>query len=205
MSPTTVAIFGYGFVGKSLVQALLDVGANVVVFSRDASKLDGVPPEATKESADYTDEAAVTALLKRHQVDVVACPLAGSVEVIAKTQVTVARAAKAAGAKLFLPNEFGLNPEGHTTGVFGAKSQALSELATVGVPTLRVIVSASSDTVAETDEPSDRVVHRNRTVLLSSDVPGKLSVVGKGDTKVTFTSLGDVAGESESKRQNAPH
>ena len=74
---------------------------------------------------DYNDEKQVAHVLKKHAVDVVVVTLAGSNAIIKETQVHVGRAAKEAGVKLFIPEEFGLFTDGHPEdSIFGAKSFA---------------------------------------------------------------------------------
>ena len=101
-------------------------GARVILLSRDASKLKDVPSAVKTASVDYTNEAQVALVLKEHAVDVVVISLANGSEttngseILTVVQVCIARAAKEAGVKLFLPNEFG--PE--TEGVFGDQNEA---------------------------------------------------------------------------------
>ena len=68
-------------------------------------------------------------VLKEHAVDAVVITLGGGADsehVITVVQIAIARAAKAAGVKLFVPSEFGTNTEGHAPGTFlGAKTAAL--------------------------------------------------------------------------------
>ncbi|KIY66863.1 NAD(P)-binding protein [Cylindrobasidium torrendii FP15055 ss-10] len=181
MSAITVAVFGYGTVGKPLVADLLQNGANVVLFSRDASKLTEIPSQVKTESVDYNDDASIALLLKKNHADVVVCVLAGDFDVITKTQVGLARAAKEAGAQLFVPNEFGLNTDGYPSGtLFGAKYDATKALNQVGVPTLRIITGAFIEYIP--------------WLTGSSKHPEKVAITGKGETKFSFTSIPDISG-----------
>lgn len=106
-------------------------GARVILLSRDASKLKDVPSAVKTASVDYTNEAQVALVLKEHAVDVVIISLANGSEttngskILTVVQVGISRAAKEAGVKLFLPNEFGPETEGYGPGsVFGDQNEA---------------------------------------------------------------------------------
>ena len=49
-------------------------------------------------------------------------------------QGKIAAAAKEAGVKLFVPSEFGGDPEGNTDGVLGVKANVINELKDLGMP-----------------------------------------------------------------------
>lgn len=187
----------------SLVQALAAQGAKVFLLSRDASKLKDVPATVKTASVDYTNEAQVVNVLKENVVDVVAVTLGGGTDtenVIAVVQVAIARAAKAAGVKLFVPAEFGLNAEGHAPGsLFGAKSAALG--ISLFLEMLELILNVSTAKIQEIGIPTARVVTGVFTELVpwltsATSKPGEFVVAGKGDKKVSFTALADIGGTS---------
>ncbi|KIY68327.1 NAD(P)-binding protein, partial [Cylindrobasidium torrendii FP15055 ss-10] len=160
---------------------LLDNGANVVLFSRDTSKLADIPAPVKLETVDYDDEKGILPLFKKHAVDVVICVLAGDFKVLTQTQVGLARAAKEAGVKLFVPNEFGTNTDDHPTGtLLGAKNDAAKAFVEVGIPTLRISTGAFTEFIPWISSTPTR--------------PGKFAIIGKGDTKFSFTAIPDITG-----------
>ncbi len=109
----------------TISQALTQAGATVVIFSRNPTKLSAVPPNAKLASVDYADETKLAALLKENSVDVVVSTLT-TAAALTDVQVAVARAAKEAGVKLFLPSEFGSPTAGHTGNNFLSTKNAIS-------------------------------------------------------------------------------
>ena len=51
-----------------------------------------------------------------------------------EVQGKIAEAAKGADVKLFIPSDFGGNPEGKTVGMFGAKAKFQGQLKALGIP-----------------------------------------------------------------------
>jgi uncharacterized protein YbjT (DUF2867 family) len=90
-------------------------------------------------TAEYTDVPALTAAFAGTHVVISTISLFAI-----DSQVPMAEAAKAAGAKLFLPSEFG-GPTDNQLGVFGAKGALHAKLREVGPPELLVYTSSFSD------------------------------------------------------------
>jgi uncharacterized protein YbjT (DUF2867 family) len=90
-------------------------------------------------AAEYTDVPALTAALAGTDVVI------STISFFAiDAQVPIAEAAKAAGAKLFLPSEFG-GPTENVPGVFAAKGALHAKLREVGPPQLLVYTGPFSD------------------------------------------------------------
>jgi hypothetical protein len=83
-------------------------------------------------SAEYTDVPALTTVLAGTHVVISTISL-----MAIDAQVPIAQAAKAAGASLFLPSEFG-GPTENLQGLLGAKSALHAKLREVGPPLLLV-------------------------------------------------------------------
>ena len=78
---------------------------------------------------DYSNDESVKQALTG--VDVVISTVATPA---LNAQVKIAAAAKEAGVKLFVPSEFGGDPEGSTDGVLGVKANILNQLKDLGIP-----------------------------------------------------------------------
>ena len=90
-------------------------------------------------SAEYTDVAALTTALADAHVVI------STVSLMAlDAQVPVAQAAKAAGATLFLPSEYG-GPTDNLQGLLGAKGTLQDKLREVGPPLLLVYTGPFAD------------------------------------------------------------
>ncbi|KAF9022215.1 NAD(P)-binding protein [Hymenopellis radicata] len=178
-STRTIAVLGYGNIGKPIVEALSAAGAVVLVLSRDASKLSGVPSTARAFSVDYADEVKLGGLFKEHSVDIVVSTLTPSA--VSDVQVAVARAAKKAGVKLFVPSEYGISTEGHTgDSLFGAKNASAAQIQALGLPTARIMTGYFMEFIP----------------FVTSDAkkPGEFVIAGNGDVKFTATAASDIAG-----------
>ena len=90
-------------------------------------------------SAEYNDVPALTAALAGTHVVISTISLFAI-----EAQVPIAEAAKAAGAQLFLPSEFG-GANANQLGVFGAKTKLHDKLREVGPPLLLVYTGSFSD------------------------------------------------------------
>jgi hypothetical protein len=90
-------------------------------------------------SAEYTDVPALTTALAGAHVVI------STISLLAiDAQVPIAEAAKAAGASLFLPSEFG-GPTEKIPGIFGAKGALHAKLREVGPPVLLVYTGPFAD------------------------------------------------------------
>ncbi len=121
------AVVGGGSIGLPIVDALAThADVSIVLLSRPGSSTKAVPSGVQVIQVDFGNVAAVAAVLKEHQVDVVLSTVAPRLDAIAGQQSLV-DAAKLAGVKLFVPSEYGFPAEGRTDGVFGAKNQIVGE------------------------------------------------------------------------------
>jgi uncharacterized protein YbjT (DUF2867 family) len=148
-------------------------------------------------SAEYTDVPALTTVLAGAHVVISTISL-----MAIDSQVPIAQAAKAAGASLFLPSEFG-GPTENLQGLLGAKGALHAKLREVGPPLLLVYNGPFADYTwdpyvlpplyifAPEDEEADRFF-KHRIVKL--DVKsGKVAVGGDGNAPVSWTARKDIA------------
>ena len=89
---------------------------------------------------DYSNQESIKHALTG--VDVVISTISGSA---IDVQGKIAVAGKEAGIKFFVPSEFGLNTEGETEGVFGAKANIQAQLRALGVPFAAFYTGAFAD------------------------------------------------------------
>ncbi|KAJ7641496.1 hypothetical protein FB45DRAFT_1053995, partial [Roridomyces roridus] len=175
-SSTTIAVVGAGKIGFPLVSALAASNAAIVVLlSRNGLPADKpLPPGVIVEKVDYlADTAALEALFKTHQVDAVVSAVA--TEVVAKQTVLI-DAAKAAGVKLFIPSEFGMVSDGQAA---NPKNKIAEYLESVGLPYARVWNGMLTEFLP---------------FFVGFSEHGKIKIVGKGDTPMSFTSIVDITG-----------
>lgn len=78
-------------------------------------------------------------------IDVVISTLAGST--FDTVQIALAKAAKLAGVKLFVPSEFGSDTLGATEGAFGQKARVQQALKELGLPYTLFFTGSFSDYV----------------------------------------------------------
>jgi uncharacterized protein YbjT (DUF2867 family) len=90
-------------------------------------------------SAEFTDVPALTAALAGAHVVISTISLFAI-----DAQVPIAEAAKAAGASLFIPSEFG-GPTDNQPGIFGTKGTLRAKLREVGPPLLVMYAGAFAD------------------------------------------------------------
>ncbi|KAJ7742597.1 hypothetical protein B0H16DRAFT_1693769 [Mycena metata] len=175
------AVIGGGRVGLPIATGLAAQNVSVILLSRSSTPtpLSGVP----RVHADTSDVAAVTAVLKEHHVDVVISTInAGTPEnpeAKYAAQKPVVDATKAAGVKLYLPSEFGCPQRRDSLGA-RINSQGFLEYAkSIGLPSVRIYTGIFTEIIP---------------FLTGYGADGKIRVIGKGDTPVSFTSLSDIAG-----------
>ncbi|KAI9457886.1 NAD-P-binding protein [Russula earlei] len=178
------AIVGAGNVGGFIAEELLK--------KKDAGKIDEVVIVSRPESVDKEQNKTLAARGARivaaafDDVPALTKALAG-VHVVISTisllaidvQVTVAEAAKAAGASVFVPSEYG-GPTENLPGPLGAKGTLQAKLREVGPPTLVVYTGPFADFAWIP------VVHLDVA-------SGKVSVGGDGNSKISWTARGDLA------------
>ncbi|KAJ7826918.1 hypothetical protein B0H14DRAFT_2816525 [Mycena olivaceomarginata] len=113
--------------------------AAVILLSRPgASTKTGIPSGVPVVQVDFSDAAAVAAVLKEHNVDVVVSTISGTAIMAQKPLVD---AAKLAGVKLFVPSEYGMASDAHTAEVLGGQNTIAAYLKSAGIPSTRIYVS----------------------------------------------------------------
>ncbi|KAK1227257.1 hypothetical protein PQX77_009743 [Marasmius sp. AFHP31] len=180
---TSFAIVGAsGLVGSHILNAFLSIGVNPLVLSRTSSDKT-FPPNTQVAKVDLENVDEVAKVLKEHNVEVVVS-VAGTTGI--PTQRPVADAAKKAGVKLFVPSEFGSVTEG-VSKVPGEseesplvqKEKFIDYLQSVGLPYTRFFIGQLSNFVPWFTGHLEN---------------GKVNVIGKGETSVSFTDPSDVGG-----------
>ncbi|KAI0300682.1 NAD-P-binding protein [Multifurca ochricompacta] len=173
------AVVGAGSTGSFIIRQLLkDKSAgivdNVVVLTREGSKTT-VDGDAKLIPVDYSNKVSVKNALVG--VDVVISTLASTV---LHLQVGLAEAAKEAGAKLFVPSEFGAQTEGETEGFLGFKASIQTQLKAVGLPYTLFYTGGFADFIW--------------TSYFGLDIKsGKATIGGEGKKQNVFTSRVDIA------------
>ncbi|KAH9993632.1 NAD-P-binding protein [Russula vinacea] len=125
-------------------------------------------------SAEFTDVPALTAALAGAHVVISTISLFAI-----DAQVPIAEAAKAAGASLFVPSEFG-GPTDNLEGVFGAKGTLHAKLREVGPPLVLVYSGPFAD--------------YSWGQIVNLDIKsGKVAVGGDGNAPVSWTARRDLA------------
>jgi len=171
-----VAIIGAGTIGAPIAKALLQEGANVIVVSRPASSSGKDLPAGVKVVAiDYTDVAALAALLSEHATEVVISTI--SHEVLGLQQ-GLGDAAKQGGAKLFVPSEFGFDTIKYREGLLGVKDELATYLKHIGLPSARILTGLFTTFIP----------------WLLNVESGKIHLIGKGDKTFSTTHPDDIAG-----------
>ncbi|KAJ6577529.1 hypothetical protein B0H19DRAFT_930777 [Mycena capillaripes] len=183
------AVVGGGTIGLPIVNALASRNVSVVLLSRPGSSNKQVPSGVEVVEVDYTDSAAVAAVLKQHQVDVVLSTI-NTMAVAA--QNSLVDAAKVAEVQLFVPSEYGMPTEGQVEGVLGDKNRiagkeihgSFRSLKSAGIPSTRFYVGIFTEFIPWLVGYSDH---------------GKIRIVGKGEVPVSFTAVPDIAGTLSSE------
>ncbi|KAJ7246108.1 NAD(P)-binding protein [Mycena haematopus] len=169
------AVVGAGAVGAPILSALAATpNISVILLSRPGSTK-AAPSGVEIVPVDYTDAAAISAVLKAHKVDVVVSTINADA---AGVQKALADGAKLASVKLFVPSEFGSPTAGHTGAVFAAKNEITAYLKSIGLPSLILYTGCFTEYIPH----------------IISGVDGKMTIIGKGDAPISFTSLPDIAG-----------
>ncbi|TFK76170.1 NAD(P)-binding protein [Pluteus cervinus] len=170
------AVAGVGVIGQPIVEALLASKVSVVALTRSSSR-DNLPNGAKAATVDYSDVQGIAKALKDHKVEVLISTLSSTA--LGPEQISLADAAKEAGVKLFVPSEFGVPTIGRREGMFGLKAGLIDQLQKHGIPTIRIFNGWFTDGIL---------------VLTGYSANKKVSIVGKGDTPISFTSRADIAG-----------
>ncbi|KAF7315864.1 CUE domain-containing protein [Mycena indigotica] len=180
MTFRSFALVGSGTIGAPIVRALASRNVSLVVLSRSIStfsvlQLESLPANVQMEKVDFTDSLAVSRVLKEHRVEVVVSTV--TTEAV-NSQRPLADAAKAAGARLFVPSEFGFpTDDPNAKGMWGYKRDLIGHLEQIGLPYVRIFVGLFIEFLPW-------VVNYPDTVQL----------VGAGDGSVSVTSIEDTSG-----------
>jgi len=171
-----VAVVGAGGIGGPIAEALLSEGANVVVVTRpESSSAKPFSAGIKVISVTFTDVPALAAAFKENKTEVVISTIGHAA---LPNQRFLADAAKQAGVKLFLPSEFGYSTIGQTEGELGLKTEFGEYVKEIGLPFARIFTGGFTTYIP----------------YLTSIDSGKIQILGKGDTKASFTDPADIAG-----------
>ncbi|KAF7341129.1 NmrA domain-containing protein [Mycena venus] len=174
------AVVGAGTLSLPILNALAAASAkdtSIILLSRPGSSTKtGIPPNVQVVQVDFTDAAAVAAVLQAHKVEVVLSTIGGAA---ATAQKPLVDAAKLAWVKLFVPSEYGHPTDGHTKGVLRAKNEIAEYVKSSGIPSLSIYNGLFIEFIPW---------------LVDYSQGGKIKVVGKGETPLSVTSIPDVAG-----------
>ncbi|KAI9449456.1 NAD-P-binding protein [Lactarius psammicola] len=179
------AVVGAGNVGSFIVEELLKQKATgaveeITIVTRPASKdkeqNKGFAARGVHIAAvEYTDVSALTIALGGAHVVISTIGLA-AVDV----QVPIAQAAKAAGAHVFVPSEFGVPTDSLKDSLLGVKGALHAKLREVGPPLLLVYTGPFADFTW--------------AGILNLDVTsGKVAIGGDGNSQISFTTRSDSA------------
>ncbi|KAJ9078699.1 hypothetical protein DSO57_1003970 [Entomophthora muscae] len=175
-------IGGTGQLGQYLTREFLSQGTfKVKVLTRVESKATELHEEFRQKGADivqvdYKDQASIKSALQNTHVVISAL---GSYDLF-ENQERFINAAKEAGVVRFVPSEFGIDVEGNTNPFFAPKVKTRQALESSGL----------EYTYYNTGFFIDHLL----LPIFGFDIPNcKVSIVGKGETKVSVTSLNDVA------------
>ncbi|VDC03006.1 unnamed protein product [Peniophora sp. CBMAI 1063] len=178
------AVVGAGTLGLPIIEELLNVKAagsadKVLLLTRpeSVSKYDALAARGATivPIADYTSTSEVAKALAG--IEVVISTLGHSAYGI---QIPIAQAAKEAGAKLFVPSEFGSPTDKATEGLFAAKAGINRKIRDeVGLPTAVFFTGGFADVIWNP--------------LIDLDLKsGSVGVGGDGSAPTSFTSRSDI-------------
>ncbi|KAK0492498.1 NmrA-like family-domain-containing protein [Armillaria luteobubalina] len=181
MSYKSFALVGAnGLLGKHILNVLITENVPVLVLTRKTSDSSSNIPASSKikiAKVDYEDSAEISAVPKENNVDVVISamkPVLGG-----KSQYALADSAKAARVKLFVPSEFGNVTTGSSLTVYKEKDDFAQYLKKIGLPSARIYTG---------------VFFVYIPALVGYHVDQKFNIVGKGETKASFSALEDIGG-----------
>ncbi|KAK0437271.1 NmrA-like family-domain-containing protein [Desarmillaria tabescens] len=181
MSYKSFALVGAnGVLGKNILNALITENIPFLVLTRkssDSSSNLPASPNIKVAKVDYEDSAEVSAVLKENKVDV----LISAINTAAggKSKYVLADSAKAAGVKLFVPSEFGSVTAGASVKVLKDKDDFAKYLKKIGLPSARIFTG---------------LFFIYLPALVGYVVDQKFNIVGKGQTKASFSALEDIGG-----------
>ncbi|KAF8214299.1 hypothetical protein K438DRAFT_2149565 [Mycena galopus ATCC 62051] len=168
----SVAVVGAGRLGTLILSALTATEkiSDILLSRLGSSKT--APPGVLVVPVDYTEVNAVSTVFKEHKVDVVLSTLGHDG---IGMQKSLADAAKLAAVKLFVPSEFGSPTHGHTVEVYKAKNEIAAHLKSLGIPFTRIYTGCFMEFLP----------------FIASYADGKITIIGKGDAPISYTSLTD--------------
>ncbi|KAK0438630.1 hypothetical protein EV421DRAFT_1824203 [Armillaria borealis] len=166
-----------GVVGRAILDVLIAENVSFIVLTRKSSDSSSNLPNVKIAKVDYDDIAEVSAVLKENGVEVLISPI--NTAVVGKTQYALADSAKAAGVKLFVPSEFGFVTTGAPVEVLKEKENVAKYLKKIGLPSARFFTGMFISYIPP---------------LVGYNVDQKFNIVGKGQSKVSFTALEDISG-----------
>jgi len=143
------AVVGAGAIGAWIIDELLNHKASgavntLKILSRSETIKSSNPKWFAKGAeftqADYADEAALAGFFEG--IDVVFSTINATV---VEQQQVLARIAKAAGVKLFVPSEYGIDTENATDGVFLAKKRFSEFLREIDLPYVKIFTGLWTD------------------------------------------------------------
>ncbi|KAL0577976.1 hypothetical protein V5O48_004012 [Marasmius crinis-equi] len=173
-----------GDVGSHILQAFVSIGVNPLVISRHNSTSDPtLPPSVRLAKVDLEDVDGVADVLKEHNIEVLVSAIATAA---LKTQYSLAEAAKKAGIKLYVPSEYGFVTDGISrypgedeSSEVVWKDNFAQHLEKIGLPYARFFVGSFFGYIPW---------------FTGHEENGKVNIVGKGETPVSFTHEEDIGG-----------
>ncbi|KAJ3762664.1 hypothetical protein EV360DRAFT_35297 [Lentinula raphanica] len=179
------AIIGSGFIGSFILSAFLDqvpLPSTIVVLSRDPESKTFPPEVKVVKVVDYNDVDAVAKILTAYNIDTVVSTV-GYAGI--KLQKKMADASKKAGVKLFAPSEFGSPTDGAPSyyASFQEKDRIAGDseyIRTIGLPSIRFYTGC--------------FINNSLLSITGVRVNGKINIIGKGQSPVSFTLEEDVGG-----------
>ncbi|KAK0477799.1 NmrA-like family-domain-containing protein [Armillaria novae-zelandiae] len=181
MSYKSFALVGAnGLLGKHILNALISENVPVVILTRKTSDSSSTVPASSNikiAKVNYEDSAEVSAVFKENKVDVVISAV--NTAAGGKSQYVLADSAKAVGVKLFVPSEFGNATAGASLTLLKEKDDFAKYLKKIGLPSARIYTGAFFVFIP---------------ALVGYHVDQKFNIVGKGQTKASFSALEDIGG-----------
>jgi nucleoside-diphosphate-sugar epimerase len=180
-------------------QALAKEGASVTVLTRPGSAQKTLPEGVSLVAADFAATDEVTAILKKHKIEVIVSTLGGPGPAWDLQKNLIDAAKKSGTVQIFVPSEFGVPTEGWKEGFplqkanitgayldveFYGASDAHTFLPAYareqGVPTTSVYIGLSTEYIPWTGS-------------ITSD-EGTFKIIGTGEKEVGVTATEDIAG-----------
>jgi len=169
------AVAGVGGIGTFIAASLVARGASVIGLTRRGSDRT-LPHGVVRREVDYDDEAQLARVLSDAKVECLVSALSGGG---VQAQPALARAAKEAGVKFFVPSEYGIPATASRDGPFPTKAYFRDYLEELGLPY----------TLVHTGMFTDQIF----TPLLGIDIKNaRATIIGPGTEPITFTARKDI-------------